>query len=79
MTAAPRSAATTAGSVLRRSVLIWGLGDLALGRRRAALAWMAAEALSAAFLAYVVVGLTDTTLYLVPFLGGIAFLLAWTA
>ncbi len=79
MTAAPRAGAAPPGQVLRRSLIAWGLGDLAMGRRRAAVAWLLAEVLAALVLAWLVVGLAETTGYLVPFLAGCAFLVAWTA
>ncbi len=79
MTAAPRPGAAPPGQVLRRSLIAWGLGDLALGRRRAAVAWFVAEVLAALVVAWLVVGLTETTAYLVPFLAGCAFLVAWAA
>jgi hypothetical protein len=58
-------------------MLIWGLGDLAIGRRRAGLSWMLAEVAALLGIAYVVIGLAQTTWYLVPFLAGVAFLFAW--
>lgn len=67
----------TPGSVLRRSLLIWGLGDIALGRGQAGLSLMLAEIAALASLAYLVIGLAQTTWYVVPFLGGVAFLVAW--
>jgi hypothetical protein len=69
----------TPGSVLRRSLLIWGLGDLASGGRQVGLSLMFGEVAALAALAYLVIGLAQTTWYLVPFLGGVAFLLAWAA
>jgi hypothetical protein len=78
VTAAPRAGAAPPGLVLRRSLIAWGLGDLALGRRRAAATWLAAEVLAALVVAWLVIGLAETTAYLVPFLAGCAFLAAWT-
>jgi hypothetical protein len=72
-TAAP----TNPGSVLRLALLAWGLGDLAMGRRTAGIAWLIAEIVSAGFVAYLFIGLVDTTWYLVPFVLGVLFLVAW--
>jgi hypothetical protein len=79
VTAAPRASAAHAGLVLRRALVAWGLGDLALGRRRAAVAWLGAEVLAALLVAWLVIGLAETNAYVVPFLAGCAFLAAWTA
>ena len=62
---------------MRLALLAWGLGDLALGRRSAGLAWLISEILALAALAYLFIGLTDTTWYLIPFLAGVLFLVAW--
>ncbi len=75
--AAAGEAAAPAGLVLRRALIGWGLGDLALGQRRAAAAWLTAELLAAALVAWLVIGLAETTAYLVPFLAGCAFLGVW--
>jgi hypothetical protein len=64
---------------LRLALVGWGLGDLAMGRRRAAIAWLAAEVVAIAILAAATILLADTTWYLVPYLGGVAFLVAWAA
>jgi hypothetical protein len=79
VSAAAASIRASPGTVLRRALLAWGLGDLALGRRAAGFAWLGAEILAAALIAYLVLGLADTTWYLVPFLAGILFLVAWAA
>ncbi len=78
MTAAPHAGAAPAGLVLRRALLAWGLGDLALGRPRAAAAWLVGELLGALIVAWLVIGLAETTAYLIPFLAGCAFLVVWT-
>ena len=62
---------------MRLALLAWGLGDLALGRRSAGLVWLISEILAAAALAYLFIGLTDTTWYLIPFVAGVLFLVAW--
>ena len=48
-----------------------------MGRRAPAVAWLAAEGVAALLLAYLVIGLSDTTWYLVAFAAGIAFIAAW--
>jgi hypothetical protein len=78
VTAAPRAGAAPAGLVLRRALLAWGLGDLALGRPRAAAAWLIAELAGAIGVGWLVIGLAETTAYVIPFLAGCAFLVAWT-
>lgn len=79
MTAAGRDLRADPGSVLRRALLGWGLGDLALGHRTAALAWLGGELMTLVVLAYLIIGLAGTTWYLVPFLVGIGFVVAWAA
>jgi hypothetical protein len=64
---------------MRLALVGWGLGDLAMGRRRAGLAWLAAEAVAIAVLTAATILLADTTWYLVPYLLGVAFLVAWAA
>ncbi len=78
MTAAPRAGIALPGHVLRRALIAWGLGDLALGRPRAAVAWLVAELLGALLVAWLVIGLVETTAYVIPFLAGCAFLVVWT-
>jgi hypothetical protein len=65
------------GRVIRLALLVWGLGDFALGRRSIALVWLIAEVVAAALLAYLFIGLADTTWYLIPFVAGALFLVAW--
>jgi hypothetical protein len=69
--------AETPGSVLRRSLLAWGLGDLALGRRRAAIAWLIGEALGIGLIAFLSLAYIASSWYLLPFLAGIAFIVLW--
>ena len=64
-------------AVLRRALVVWGLGDLALGRRWAGIAWLVAEILAVVALVSLSIGLADTTWYLIPFLAGVLFLTAW--
>ena len=65
------------GRVLGRALLGWGLGHLALGR--AAIGWslLAAEAIAALLVAWLTIGLASSSAYLVPFLAGMAFIVAW--
>lgn len=65
------------GRVLRLAVLAWGLGDLALGHTAAGLAWLAAEALALAAVIGTTILFADTSWYLLPYLVGIGFLVAW--
>lgn len=65
------------GSVLRRALLAWGLGHLALGRTSTGVVLLGAELVSLGLVAWLTVGLADTSAYLVPFLAGAAFLVAW--
>jgi hypothetical protein len=62
---------------MRRSLLAWGLGDLALGRRRAAVAWLIGEALAIGLIAFLSLAYIATSWYLLPFLAGIAFIVVW--
>jgi hypothetical protein len=77
VTAVSDAVAIKPGRVLRLALVAWGLGDLALGRRASATAWLVSEILGAALVAYLFIGLADTTWYLVPFLAGVLFLIAW--
>lgn len=65
------------GSVLRRALLGWGLGHLALGRVSTGIALLLAEVVCVGLVAWLTVGLADTSAYLVPFLAGVGFLVAW--
>jgi hypothetical protein len=65
------------GRVLRLAVIGWGLGDLAMGRTAVGGAWLVAEVVVIALLTVTTLLFVDTTWYLVPFLLGMAFLLAW--
>lgn len=66
------------GRILRLAVIGWGLGDLALGRTAAGVAWLAAEVAALIVIVAATILLADTSWYLVPFLGGMAFIAAWT-
>jgi hypothetical protein len=69
--------APSPGRVLRLALVAWGLGHVALGRTAAGWAWLAAEAVAIALIAWLTLGLIDSSAYLVPFLAGAAFLAAW--
>jgi hypothetical protein len=65
------------GRVLRLAIVGWGLGDLALGRRAAGVAWLLAEAMGLAAAAASTLLWADSTWHLLPFLLGAGFLVAW--
>jgi hypothetical protein len=65
------------GRVLRRALLGWGLGHLALGRTSFGVSLLVSEIVAIGLVAWLAVGLADTNAYLVPFLAGIAFVAAW--
>ncbi len=67
------------GRVLRRAIIGWGLGHAMIGRRELGAALLAAELIGLALVGASVATLADTTWYLVPFVLGSAFLVAWTA
>jgi len=77
VTAAGEAPAANLGRVLRLALLAWGLGHLAIGRGSAAFLWLISEIVAAAAVAYLFIGLAGTTWYLVPFVAGVLFLLAW--
>jgi len=65
------------GRVLRRALVAWGLGHLLAGRRGPGRGLLVAELVSALLVAWLTIGLADTSAYLVPFLAGSAFIVAW--
>ena len=65
------------GRVLRRALVAWGLGHLLVGRRALGRALLAAELVSGLLVAWLTIALADTSAYLVPFLAGTAFIVAW--
>jgi hypothetical protein len=77
VTAAGPGSAASPVSVLRRSLLVWGLGELALGHARAGAAWLVAEVIGLAGVAWLSAGLLTTTWYPLPFVAGSLFLGAW--
>jgi hypothetical protein len=66
------------GRVLRLALLAWGLGHLALGRTAVGWVLLAAEVIAALLVAWLTIGLAASSAYLVPFLAGVAFLVAWS-
>jgi hypothetical protein len=67
------------GRVLRLSIVAWGLGELAMGRRYVGMTWLLAEAIGVAMVVLSTLVLADTTWYLVPFLVGMGFIATWVA
>jgi hypothetical protein len=65
------------GRVLRRALLAWGLGHLEIGRRGTGFALLVSELVAVLLVAWLTVGLADTSAYLAPFLAGVAFIVAW--
>jgi hypothetical protein len=65
------------GRVLGRALLAWGLGHLALGRAAVGWSLLAAEVVAALLVAWLTIGLAASSAYLVPFLAGVAFIVAW--
>jgi len=65
------------GRVLRRALIAWGLGHLQIGRTRIGRGLLLAELVSAMLVAWLTIGLAETTAYVVPFVAGMAFIVAW--
>lgn len=65
------------GRVLRRGLIAWGLGHLQIGRTRIGRGLLLAELVAGLLVAWLTVGLAETTAYLVPFIAGMAFIVAW--
>ena len=65
------------GRVLRLSLLGWGLGHLALGRRSAGATLLLLEAIGVVIVAATTLLYADGTWYLLPFLAGCAFIGVW--
>jgi hypothetical protein len=65
------------GRVLRLALVGWGLGHIAIGRHALGRALLLAEVIGVAVVAWLTIGLADTSAYLVPFLAGTAFIVAW--
>jgi hypothetical protein len=69
--------AAAPGRVLRLSILAWGLGELAMGRRYVGSSLLLAQAVGLAIVALLTWLLADTTWYLVPFVAGMALVAIW--
>ena len=67
------------GRVLQRALIVWGWGHLSIGRSFLGGALLLAEVAVLLVLAWLTIGLADSSAYLVPFLGGVGFLVAWGA
>lgn len=65
------------GRVLRRALLGWGLGHLELGRTTLGIGLLVAEVIGALVVAWLTLGLADTSAYLVPYLAGVVFIVTW--
>jgi len=65
------------GTVLRRALVAWGLGHIALGRHAVGVALLATELASIAAVWWLTVELGSSSAYLAPFLAGMAFIAAW--
>ncbi len=65
------------GRVLRRALIAWGWGHLAVGRVALGRGLLVAEAIAVLLVAWLTAGLADSSAYLVPFLAGIAFIATW--
>ncbi|MDQ2674763.1 MAG: hypothetical protein M3Y40_08910 [Chloroflexota bacterium] len=65
------------GNVLRRALVAWGWGHLVIGDSLLGRALLVAEAVALLLVAWLTVGLADSSAYLVPFLAGIGFLAVW--
>lgn len=65
------------GLVLRRALVAWGWGHLAIGRRTVGSMLLVAEIAALLLVGWLTIGLAGSTAYLVPFLAGAAFLVAW--
>ncbi|HSI99114.1 MAG TPA: hypothetical protein VLA59_01880 [Patescibacteria group bacterium] len=65
------------GRVLGRALLGWGLGHLALGQATIGWSLLAMEVVAALIVAWLTIGLASSSAYLVPFLAGVAFIVAW--
>ncbi|HEX7173275.1 MAG TPA: hypothetical protein VF365_11805 [Candidatus Limnocylindria bacterium] len=65
------------GRVLRRALVAWGWGHTAIGRPAVGRTLLVAEVAALLLVAWLTVGLADSTAYLVPFLAGVGFIIAW--
>jgi hypothetical protein len=67
------------GRVLRRALVAWGWGHLAIGRVAIGRTLLVTEALAVLLVTWLTAGLAESSAYLVPFLAGIGFIGAWGA
>ena len=65
------------GRILRRALVAWGWGHVAMGRTALGRVLIAAEAVGVLLVAWLTAGLADSSAYLIPFLAGVAFLAVW--
>lgn len=65
------------GRVLGRALLGWGLGHLSLGQTTIGWSLLLAEVVGALLVAWLTIGMASSSAYLVPFLAGVAFIVAW--
>lgn len=57
--------------------MAWGLGHLALGRTTLGAALLLAELVAVVVVAWLTLNLADSSAYIVPFVAGIGFIVAW--
>ena len=67
------------GRVLRRALIAWGWGHLSIGRSGIGGTLLLAEVVAVLVVAWLTSSLADSSAYLVPFLAGVGFLVAWGA
>jgi hypothetical protein len=67
------------GRVLRRALIAWGWGHLSIGRSALGATLLLAEVAAVLVVGWLTIGLADSSAYLVPFLVGVGFLVAWGA
>lgn len=77
--AAPSDRVRDPGRVLQFALLAWGTGHAALGLRRTGWILLGAELVSLLVVALLHAALATTTLAIVPFVAGTAFIVAWGA
>jgi hypothetical protein len=65
------------GRILRRALMAWGSGHLLLGRTAVGRVLLLAEVIGLLLVAWLTIGLATSSAYLVPFLAGVVFLVAW--
>lgn len=68
---------TDPGRVLRRALIAWGWGHLAIGQIALGRSLLAGQAIAVLLVAWLTAGLAESSAYLVPFLAGIGFIAFW--